>query len=44
MKDATGPLGKHNVAAPTLAGLATNFGLSPPIDHPLHWDPMRGRA
>jgi putative DNA primase/helicase len=31
----TGLLGRHNVAAPTLAGLATNFGLSPLIDRPL---------
>ena len=31
----TGLLGRHNVAAPTLAGLATNFGLSPLIDKPL---------
>lgn len=31
----TGLLGKHNVAAPTLAGMATNFGLSPLIDRPL---------
>lgn len=28
-------LGAHNVAAPTLAGLSTNFGLSPLIDKPL---------
>lgn len=31
----TGLLGAHNVAAPTLAGLATNFGLSPIIGRPL---------
>jgi putative DNA primase/helicase len=31
----TGLLGQHNVAAPTLAGLATNFGLSPIIGKPL---------
>ena len=31
----TGLLGKHNVAAPTLAGMATNFGLSPLVDRPL---------
>lgn len=31
----TGLLGKHNVAAPTLAGMATNFGLSPLIGRPL---------
>jgi putative DNA primase/helicase len=31
----TGLLGKHNVAAPTLAGMATNFGLSPLIGKPL---------
>ena len=31
----TGLLGAHNVAAPTLAGLSTNFGLSPLIDEPL---------
>lgn len=31
----TGLLGAHNVAAPTLAGLATNFGVSPLIDRPL---------
>ena len=31
----TGLLGAHNVAAPTLAGLSTNFGLSPLIDKPL---------
>ncbi|MDP9300610.1 MAG: phage/plasmid primase, P4 family [Actinomycetota bacterium] len=31
----TGLLGPHNVAAPTLAGLATNFGLSPIIGKPL---------
>lgn len=31
----TGLLGKHNVAAPTLAGMATNFGISPLIDKPL---------
>jgi len=31
----TGLLGKHNVAAPTLAGLATNFGLQELIDRPL---------
>lgn len=32
---ATGLLGAHNVAAPTLAALATNFGLAPLIDRPL---------
>lgn len=32
---ATGLLGRHNVAAPTFAGLATNFGLQPLIDRPL---------
>lgn len=31
----TGLLGAHNVAAPTLAGIATNFGLSPLIGKPL---------
>src|SRR5262249_45815776 len=31
----TGLLGPHNVAAPTLASLATNFGLSPLIGKPL---------
>ncbi len=31
----TGLLGHHNVAAPTLAGLATNFGLAPLIGRPL---------
>jgi putative DNA primase/helicase len=31
----TGLLGRHNVASPTLAGMATNFGLSPLIDKPL---------
>ena len=31
----TGLLGQHNVASPTLAGIATNFGLSPLIDRPL---------
>ena len=31
----TGLLGAHNVAAPTLASLATNFGLSPLIGKPL---------
>jgi putative DNA primase/helicase len=31
----TGLLGAHNVAAPTLAGLTTNFGLSPLIGKPL---------
>ncbi len=31
----TGLLGAHNVAAPTLAGLTTNFGLSPLISRPL---------
>ena len=31
----TGLLGRHNVAAPTLAGMATNFGISPLIDRPL---------
>jgi len=31
----TGLLGAHNVAAPTLSGLATNFGLSPLIGKPL---------
>ena len=31
----TGLLGVHNVAAPTLAGLSTNFGLSPLIGKPL---------
>lgn len=31
----TGLLGSHNVAAPTLAGLCTNFGLQPLIDRPL---------
>jgi putative DNA primase/helicase len=31
----TGLLGQHNVAGPTLAGLATNFGLSPLIGKPL---------
>ncbi len=31
----TGLLGRHNVAAPTLAGMATNFGLSPLIGRPL---------
>jgi putative DNA primase/helicase len=31
----TGILGRHNVAAPTLAGIATNFGLQPLIDKPL---------
>jgi putative DNA primase/helicase len=31
----TGLLGPHHTAAPTLAGLATNFGLSPLIGKPL---------
>ena len=31
----TGLLGAHNVAAPTLASLSTNFGLSPLIGKPL---------
>ena len=31
----TGLLGAHNVAAPTLSGMATNFGLSPLIGKPL---------
>ena len=31
----TGLLGAHNVAAPTLAGMTTNFGLSPLIGKPL---------
>ena len=31
----TGLLGRHNVASPTLAGMATNFGISPLIDRPL---------
>jgi putative DNA primase/helicase len=31
----TGLLGAHHVAAPTLASLATNFGLSPLIGKPL---------
>ncbi len=31
----TGLLGAHNVAAPTMAGLATNFGLQPLIGKPL---------
>jgi putative DNA primase/helicase len=31
----TGLLGAHNVAAPTLSGLTTNFGLSPLIGRPL---------
>ena len=31
----TGLLGRHNVAAPTLASLLTNFGLSPLIGRPL---------
>ena len=31
----TGLLGPHNVAAPTMAGLATNFGLQPLIGRPL---------
>jgi putative DNA primase/helicase len=31
----TGLLGAHNVAAPTLASLSTNFGLSPLIGRPL---------
>ena len=31
----TGLLGPHNVAAPTLAGLSTNFGLQPLIGKPL---------
>ena len=31
----TGLLGSHNVAAPTLSGLATNFGLSPLVGKPL---------
>jgi putative DNA primase/helicase len=31
----TGLLGGHNVAAPTLANLATNFGLQPLINRPL---------
>jgi len=31
----TGLLGKHNVAAPTLAGLATNFGIQPLVGRPL---------
>jgi putative DNA primase/helicase len=31
----TGLLGAHNVAAPTLASLTTNFGLQPLVDKPL---------
>ena len=31
----TGLLGAHNTAAPTLAGLTTNFGLSPLVGKPL---------
>ena len=31
----TGLLGPHNVAAPTMAGLSTNFGLQPLIGKPL---------
>ena len=31
----TGLLGRHHVAAPTLAGLSTNFGLAPLIGKPL---------
>ena len=31
----TGLLGSHNVAAPTMAGISTNFGLQPLIDKPL---------
>ena len=31
----TGILGRHNVAAPTLASLSTNFGLAPLIGKPL---------
>lgn len=31
----TGLLGHHNVAAPTMAGLSTNFGLQPLIGKPL---------
>ncbi|MCH7779835.1 MAG: hypothetical protein IH848_03240, partial [Acidobacteria bacterium] len=31
----TGLLGSHNVAAPTMAGIATNFGLAPLIGKPL---------
>jgi putative DNA primase/helicase len=31
----TGLLGPHNVAAPTLAGLSTNFGLQPLVGKPL---------
>ncbi len=31
----TGLLGKHNMAATTLAGLGTNFGLAPLVDKPL---------
>lgn len=31
----TGLLGPHNVAAPTLQGLTTNFGLSPIVGRPL---------
>ena len=31
----TGLLGRHNVAGPTLSGMATNFGLSPLIGRPL---------
>ena len=31
----TGLLGPHNVAAPTLSGLATNFGLAPLVGKPL---------
>ena len=31
----TGLLGSHNVAAPTLASLSTNFGLAPMIGRPL---------
>jgi putative DNA primase/helicase len=31
----TGLLGAHNVAAPTLSGLTTNFGMSPLIGRPL---------
>jgi putative DNA primase/helicase len=31
----TGLFGAHNVAAPTMAGLATNFGLQPLIGRPL---------
>jgi putative DNA primase/helicase len=31
----TGLLGRHNVAAPTLSGMTTDFGLAPLIDKPL---------